>query len=63
MRFGCGVRCSYSIPLQIVLDIGVVDNQATKAESGATAGATLMPIVTSAQIIAAKNDAIWVRAV
>jgi hypothetical protein len=32
------------------------------AASGATAGATLMPIVMKAQIIAAKVDKIWVRA-
>ena len=32
------------------------------AASGATAGATLMPMVMKAQIIAAKVDKIWVRA-
>ena len=32
------------------------------AASGATAGATLMPIVMKAQIIDAKVDKIWVRA-
>jgi hypothetical protein len=35
-----------------------VDDQATKAESGATAGATLMPMVMNAQITAAKSDVI-----
>ncbi len=32
------------------------------AASGVTAGATLMPMVMKAQIIAAKVDKIWVRA-
>jgi len=32
------------------------------AASGATAGATLMPMVMKAQIMAAKADRIWVRA-
>ncbi|MBL0925292.1 MAG: hypothetical protein IBJ12_12605 [Sphingomonadaceae bacterium] len=31
--------------------------------AGATAGATLMPMVMNAQITAAKADAIWLRAV
>jgi hypothetical protein len=32
------------------------------AAAGATAGATLMPMVMKAQIMAAKADKIWVRA-
>ena len=35
--------------------------QATKAEAGAIAGATLIPIVMNAQNTAAKIEAIWVR--
>lgn len=31
--------------------------------AGATAGATLMPMVMKAQMTAAKADAIWLRAV
>jgi hypothetical protein len=37
--------------------------QATRPAAGATAGATLMPMVMKAQMTAAKADAIWLRAV
>lgn len=37
--------------------------QATRPAAGATAGATLMPMVINAQMTAAKADAIWLREV
>jgi hypothetical protein len=57
------VRPDVSLPSAMLNSRGQLPrNYATRPATGATAGATLMPIVMKAQITAAKADTIWVLA-